>query len=280
MNPNVFHFNVGAVQGFVLNDGSDVDTVEDLIVNPRRVELEQIAEEYSFKLDEIPAGFNNLLLRTEEQIILVDAGNQAPDGQLWKGLEELGIDPAEIDTIVITHSDWDHLGGILDEDGGIVFSRARYVMLEESWQYWETEESRSALTMLNKWTRDSVSFAWRIFSEIKDSLRLVKAEEEFLPGFKLMPAPGHRMDHAVLQITSSGEHLLHVSDALLHPLFMAHRDWVSTYDANPAQAIETKVKLLNFCATRNAIMFGAHFPFPGLGHVREGDQGWKWLPID
>ena len=162
MKSNVYHFKLGEYQGFVLNDGSTVDTVDDLIVDPKRDELEQITREFSFKMDEIPAGYNILLLRTEDQIILVDAGNPAPEGQLWMGLEELKIDPGDIDTIVITHSDGDHIGGILDEEGNVVFSKARYVTLETSWQYWKTEKSRAELAALNKWTEDSAQFAWKI----------------------------------------------------------------------------------------------------------------------
>ena len=74
--------------------------------------------------------------------------------------------------------------------------------------------------------------------------------------------------------------VVHISDALAHPLFMAKRDWYSTYDANPSQAIETKEKLLRMCASENALVFGAHFPFPSLGYIQQEFESWKWLPID
>ena len=72
----------------------------------------------------------------------------------------------------------------------------------------------------------------------------VKSGKEFLPGFRLSPALGHRYDQSILKVTSSDEQLVHISDAIVHPLFMANSYWHSTYDANPAQAVETKTKLL------------------------------------
>jgi len=60
---------------------------------------------------------------------------------------------------------------------------------------------------------------------------------------------------------------------------MGNRDWYSTVDANPAQAIETKMILLNMCASENTSVFGAYFPFPSLGYVQQGHDCWIWQPI-
>jgi hypothetical protein len=108
---------------------------------------------------------------------------------------------------------------------------------------------------------------------------MVKPGEEFIPGLRLFVGAGHRYDHSILNVTSSDEQLMHISDAIAHPLFMGNRDWYSTYDANPTQTVETKIKLLNMCASENALVFGAHFPFPGLEYVQQGHESWKWKPI-
>ncbi len=89
--------------------------------------------------------------------------------------------------------------------------------------------------------------------------------EEFLPGLRLMAAPGHRYDHAVVKISSAGEKLLHFADALVHPFFAMVPGWYSTYDANPEQALVTKQALLDYCRTEDALAFGSHFPMPAVG---------------
>jgi len=280
MKTSIYQFNLGEYEGFVLNDYSGTHTAEELVVNPNFEELEQLTQEYSFKLNKIPVDYNNLLINAGNQNVLVDAGIRRPTGKLCLGLEELRIDPGDIDTIVITHSDRDHIGGILDIEGKIAFPKASYIMLEDAWQHWSSEERRTELTRLNKWTNDKTQFAWETYSKIKDLILIVKPGEEFIPGLRLFAAPGHRYDHSILKITSLDEQLMHISDALAHPLFMGNSDWYSTYDASPTQTVDTKIKLMNMCASEKTLLFGAHFPFPGLGYVQQGHECWKWQPIN
>ena len=280
MKTLTYQFNIGKHEGFVLNDYSGAHTADELIANPSIEELEQLTQEFSFELNKIPVDYNNLLIKAGNQHVLVDAGIPRPAGNLFLGLEEIRIDPGEIDTIVITHSDMDHIGGILDTEGKISFPNARFIVMEDTWQYWTSEESRAELARLNNWAKEKAEFAWETYSKIKDWIYLVKPGEEFIPGFRMFVAPGHRYDHSILKLTSSDEQFMHISDALAHPLFMAKRDWYSTYDANPNQAIETKEKLLRICASENALVFGAHFPFPSLGYIQQEHESWKWLPIE
>jgi len=275
-----YQFDIGEYQGFVHYDYTHDHSAEELVVNPIPEELEQVTQDFDFKINRIPVGYNNLLVRVGYKNVLVDAGIRRPIGKLCEGLEALQIDPGDIDTIVITHADRDHIGGIFDQESEISFSNARYVMLADSWGYWSSKKGRAELTRLNKWTEDKAQFAWETYSKIKDLLLFVEPGEEFIPGLRLFPAPGHRYDHSILRVTSSNEQLMHISDALAHPLFMGNADWYSTYDANPAQAIETKIKLLNLCAAEHILVFGAHFPFPGLGYVQQGHECWKWQPIE
>ena len=279
MKALTYQFNIGDYQGVILYDVAQTHSAEELVANPKVEELKQVAHEYAFKVNEIPVGYNNLLLRINNQNTLVDAGIPRPFGQLYLGLEELKIEPAEIDQIIITHSDKDHIGGILDEEGKISFPNARYILLEDSWRYWSTQKSRTELIQLNNWTEDKMQFAWETYSKIKDLILLVKPGEEFIPGLTLFPAPGHRYDHSVLKVTSSEDQLMHIADALAHPLFMENRYWYSTYDADPIKTVETKIQLLNMCASENILVFGAHFPFPGLGYVQQEHESWTWQPI-
>ena len=102
MNTLTYQFDIGEYQGFVLFDYSHDHSAEELIVNPIIEELEPITHEYAFEINKIPVGYNNLLLRAGDRNVLVDAGIRRPLGKLWLGLEELKIDPGDIDTIVIS----------------------------------------------------------------------------------------------------------------------------------------------------------------------------------
>ena len=45
-----------------------------------------------------------------EKTILFDTGTSGPI--LLNNLAALGVDPAQIDTVIISHGDWDHIGGL------------------------------------------------------------------------------------------------------------------------------------------------------------------------
>ena len=275
-----FDFLLGDLHGFILNDLSGTYSADQLVVNPNYAELAQVSHDFSFQIDAIPIGYNNLLIKAPNQIVLVDAGLPRPNGNLVLGLESLDLEPGAIDILVITHSDLDHIGGIVDPDGGLSFPNASYVLLADAWEYWSSRSGRAELTRLNNWTPKETQVVWEIYSQIKARLQVVEAGEEFVPGFRLYAAPGHRCDHSMLRVTAADQHLMHIADAISHPLFMANRAWYSTYDANPAQFVATKFDLLNKCAADQALVFGSHFPFPGLGYVHQDLENWRWQPIE
>ena len=73
-------------------------------------------------------------LRTKDGIILVDSiFDYSVEAEVIEGLRKLGIDPAEIRYVIISHAHVDHSGGagILQQHG------ARVVMSEADWQLYE-----------------------------------------------------------------------------------------------------------------------------------------------
>lgn len=81
-------------------------------------------------------------LRTSEGIILVDAiFDYSVEDEVVGGLERLGIDPAEIRYVIISHAHGDHVGGaaFLQEYGAqVVMSEADWELYESSGADWAT----------------------------------------------------------------------------------------------------------------------------------------------
>jgi metallo-beta-lactamase class B len=87
-------------------------------------------------------------LRTTEGIILVDAiFDYSVEAEVVDGLRKLGMDPAEIRYVIISHAHADHSGGagILQRLG------ARVIMSEADWRLYEQSSEK------NKATRDIVA---------------------------------------------------------------------------------------------------------------------------
>jgi metallo-beta-lactamase class B len=82
-------------------------------------------------------------LRTTEGIILVDSiFDYSVEAEVVDGLRKLGIDPAEIRYVIISHAHGDHSGGagILQRMG------ARVVMSEADWQLYEKSNDKIKAT--------------------------------------------------------------------------------------------------------------------------------------
>ena len=272
MSVDVYQFKLGAFGCAVINDFSVQMPLQDLVANAD----EQGALKHNLQAEETLC-YDCLFIDTGQHKVLVDSGQgsrRENKGRLLQGLLTLGIRPADIDLVAITHGDGDHVGGLVNDAGQPTFSNARHVMWDQAWANW-----MEGGVDLSDWPQDFVAFIRQTLAAVQNQMDLVPAETEFLPGMRLVPAVGHRHEHAVIIINSQGQQLLHAGDALVHPIFITCPDWYSVYDSIPEQAILVKKRLLDQAAAEGYLVFGSHMPFPGLGRVRREKDGWSWLPL-
>ena len=81
-----------------------------------------------------------------------------------------------------------------------------------------------------------------------------------------------------LVISSEGEQLLALADAVLHPVHISQPDWVSPLDLLVEETVVTRRQLFGRAATEEMLVFAPHFVFPGLGRVEVHDGSWRWRP--
>lgn len=291
MNTEIYRFKLGTFECMAVSDGTFTYTPPNfpppatfLFANAPKERLEQVLREHNLPLEqwvEWISPYICLLVNTGKHLVLVDTGAGGlgqNTGKLLRNLRAGGITPEDIDTIILTHGHPDHIGGNTNAEGKPAFPNARFVMWKDEWDFWNSD---LAGLKVDEHTRELLSMlARKNLPPIQSQLDLIDHEAEIVPGIQAIAAPGHTPAHMALAISSGIERLLCISDAALHPIHLEQPDWHAAIEFAPQQVVTTRRQLLKRAETEKALVLAFHFPFPGLGHVIQREEGWQWKPIE
>ena len=125
--------------------------------------------------DMAPTTFNEWLINTGDKLILVDTGyaNEIGPlaGKLPKTLAAAGVNPADIDAVVITHIHPDHCNGLLTAEKQIAFPNATIRANKLDADYWLDDTNE----------KTAPAFLRPMFEGDKASLRPYIAVGRFVP---------------------------------------------------------------------------------------------------
>jgi glyoxylase-like metal-dependent hydrolase (beta-lactamase superfamily II) len=277
---NVYHrFTVGLFDCMVVSDGARMYPWRLFSGSVSPTVLAATLSAHQLRPTAFSAPTTCLVVNTGQHLVLVDAGagmhTTTPTlGKLLDNLRAGGIAPEDIDTVILTHAHPGHAGGVYDDSGRLSFPNARYVLWREEWEFW------SAIPDLTRRNLQSlVTSAGACLDQIHERLDLVERNADVVPGISLIAAPGHSAGHSALAISSEDERLLCLGDAVFHPIHLEYPDWFSTLDLRPEQSVTSRLRLLDRAVGEDALVHAAHFPFPGLGHVQQEGDAWRWQPL-
>ena len=278
MSTGSYRFRLGDFECVSLSDGSLDYPLRNFFANVPIEQIEEALRQRNLPIDYITTPYTYLYVNTGEHRVLVDmgAGHLAPStGRLVQNMRAAGIEPVDIDTVMVTHAHPDHIGGTLDDEGSPVYVNARYFIWKGEWDFWFSELAEA------KTPERFVTCARTNLEPLRDRVTLLDRESEILPGIGVIPAPGHTPGHMVVSVSSGDQRLLYIGDTVLYPLHLEHPDWLPIYDIVPEKAAVSKRRIFDLAAEERAWVMGQHFPpFPSLGHVVKKGEGWQWQPIE
>lgn len=195
--------------------------------------------------------------------------NYTPPPTIPDQLAALGVQPADITHVVITHAHWDHYAGATSPTANgyePAYPQATYYLGAADWT---ADEMQTAL-------RDETSLEARTLGVVRSRgmLHPVEAREPIAEGIEILPAPGETPGHQIVRVHSAGETLYVVGDLFHHAIEVAHPDWmVGWADAETMRA--TRQWLLRDALAKGALLIAAHIANPGRIE-RDGDRlGWS-----
>jgi len=229
--------------------------------------------------------FQSYVVRTPHHTVLIDSciGNDKvrpkrpawhlkSDGDYLRALAAAGVSVADIDFVLCTHLHADHVGWNTRLDNGRwvpTFPNARYLLSAKEYAYWAAQHAASPIECIT----DSVLPI--IEAKRADLVTSAHALDDHV---RLMPTPGHTVDHFAVCLGRGGDAAVMTGDLIHSPLQARYPQLGARVDLDPVQSAATRRSFLErYCDTRT-LCCTAHFPSPSAGRIERWGDGFRWQP--
>lgn len=278
--PGFYRFKIGDLEVTAINDGFARRPLDGFIKNATLDEVKSALGAAFLPTDQMTIPFTTLVVNTGTKLVLLDSGNGdsgAPTTGRWMtNFKAAGFDPANVDTVLVSHFHGDHINGLRLKNGDAVFPKAEIMVPEAEWAFWMSDDKMNAAP---DGLKPAFNNARRVFGPIAKDINRFQWDKEPVTGITALQADGHTPGHTAFAISSGNGRLLIMSDTTNNPILFARKpDWTAVFDMDGEQAIRTRRKLLDMAATDRMQVSFYHAAFPATGFIAKAGSGFDMVP--
>jgi glyoxylase-like metal-dependent hydrolase (beta-lactamase superfamily II) len=274
-------YKVGSVEVTALYDGIwEKPHDPAFIANASIDDVKAAMVKAGLPTDFVSIPFTAVVVKNGGKTVLCDSGTggqvQPTAGKMIANMKAAGLDPAGIDTVLISHFHPDHIFGLMEKDTNKpVFTNAEIVVSDVEYKFWTDPAVIDRLPEGRKGLARRIQAVFPTWKNIKQ----VQGEPEVAPGIRFVSAPGHTPGHRAFHLASGSSQLMISNDTAYQPaLVLANPGWHGQYDQDAPTAEATRRKLLDRVIADKMMICGYHFPFPGAGTIQKDGTGYALTP--
>lgn len=280
--PGGYRFRIGDAVVTALTDGTVSQDIHGLMLGITPAEIDALLAR-QFLANPIDMSLNAFLIEIADRKLLVDVGSgelfgPGIGGGVLASLAAVGVKPEQITDVLITHAHMDHIGG-LSIGGKPAFPNATIHLGHHDALFFGDAETAKKAGYPDQFLK---TYTATVGVYRHAQVRPFKGSTEILPGLTAVEHPGHTPGTAFYTLTSKGQTIHFIGDAVHVGAVQFPRPQVTmTYDIDPESARAVRSEAFARFAKAGDIIAGPHLQFPGVGRLREVSPGsYEWVPIE
>jgi glyoxylase-like metal-dependent hydrolase (beta-lactamase superfamily II) len=234
----------------------------------------------------IRLALNSMVIQTPSANILVDtgAGSKRQDkfkemyglngNKLLKNLRGLGLTARDIDLVILSHLQFDHVGGAtkLDRTGEAVptFPKATYMVQRACWDEANDPDERNEGLF---YSDDYMPL------HEKGMLTLLDGDYEVIPGVTVKVADGPTEGHQIVLVERGSEKIAYASDLVPTPYHLP-LPYIPALDESPGETLSQKRTLLDMVVQNGWLIIFGHGHEEKAGYVQARGGRPQLLPVE